>query len=138
MTDENNLINWLDFLKARTIEEFEMIVATDPEIRKAVYKLNELNADKEVRADYEMVAQNPEIRKAVYKLYELSADKKVRAEYEMRQKARRDRLWEIDNARQEGMEKKQIETARNALAEGLPINTISKITGLSPEEIAKL
>jgi len=60
----------------------------------------------------------------------------------MRQKARRDRLWEIDNARQngeeKGIEKNKVETARNALAEGIPINTISKITGLSPEEIAKL
>ena len=52
-----------------------------------------------------MVAvQNPEIRKAVDTLYELSADGKVRAEYEMRQKARRDRLWQIDNARQDGRE----------------------------------
>ena len=59
-----------------------------------------------------MVAvQNPEIRKAVNTLYELSADEKVRAEYEMRQKAWRDRLWQINNARQDGMEKKQIETA---------------------------
>ena len=51
-----------------------------------------------------MVAvQNPEIRKAVDTLYELSSDEKVRAEYEMHQKARRDRMWEIDNARQDGI-----------------------------------
>jgi len=39
---------------------------------------------------------------------------------------------------EKGMEKGIVETARNALAEGLPIGTISKITGLSPEQIAKL
>ena len=85
-----------------------------------------------------VAAENPEIRKAVDRLYELSADGKVRAEYEMRQKARRDWLWQIDSARQIGMEKGKVETARNALAEGLPISTISTITGLSPEQIAKL
>ena len=86
-----------------------------------------------------MVAvQNPEIRKAADKLYELSADKKVRAEYAMRLKARRDYQWMINSAREEGMEKGIVKTARNALAEGLPIDIISKITGLSSEQIAKL
>jgi len=134
MTDENNLINWLDFLKARTIEEFEMIVATDPEIRKAVYKLNELNADKEVRADYEMVAQNPEIRKAVYKLYELSEEKKVREEYDMRQKARRDWLWQIDNAREEGM-REGMEKARQ---DGIKAMYELIKEGKTPEEVKKI
>jgi len=73
---------WMQFLRAKRKEEFEMVAV-----------------------------QNPEIRKAVNTLYELSADEKVRAEYEMRQKAWRDRLWQINNARQDGMEKKQIETA---------------------------
>jgi len=52
-----------------------------------------------------MVAEkNPEIRKAVETLYELSADEKVRAEYEMRQKAWRDRMSGLEDAKQEGME----------------------------------
>ena len=52
-----------------------------------------------------MVAEkNPEIRKAVETLYELSADEKVRAEYEARQKAWRDRMSGLEDAKQEGME----------------------------------
>jgi len=61
---------WLQFLRSKRKEEFEMVAAT-----------------------------NPEIRKAVNTLYELSADEKVRAEYEMRMKAWRDRMSEIDGAK---------------------------------------
>ena len=61
---------WMQFLKAKRKEEFEMIAA-----------------------------ENPEIRKAVNTLYELSSDEKVRAEYEARKKAWRDRMSEIDGAK---------------------------------------
>jgi len=44
----------------------------------------------------------------------------------------------IEEGKAEGRAEGKVETARNALAEGLPIDTIRKITGLSPEEIAKL
>jgi predicted transposase/invertase (TIGR01784 family) len=37
-----------------------------------------------------------------------------------------------------GLEKKSIEIARNSLRVGLPVETISQITGLSPEEIEAL
>jgi hypothetical protein len=60
-----------------------------------------------------MVAvQNPEIRKAADTLYELSVDEKVRAEYEMRQKAWRDKMWQISSARQEGKREKSKEIER--------------------------
>jgi predicted transposase/invertase (TIGR01784 family) len=93
--------------------------------------------------EFEMAAvQNPEIRKAVNRLYELSADGKVRAEYEMRQKARRDWLWQLDNARQDGMEKGmekgRAETARNLKLLGASMDLIIKSTGLSQEEIDQL
>jgi predicted transposase/invertase (TIGR01784 family) len=92
-----NLLNWMQFLRAKTKEEFEMVAE-----------------------------RNPEIRKAVDTLYELSADEKVRAEYEMRQKAWRDRMWQIESAkesaRQEGVQK-----------------TLELIkSGKTPEEIMKI
>ena len=100
---------WLQFLRSKEKEEFEMVAA-----------------------------RNPEIRQAVDTLYELSADEKVRAEYEMRQKAWRDRISQFDDYYQEGMEKgiekgmkkRDIDIARNALAKGLPIDMIRDITGL--------
>jgi predicted transposase/invertase (TIGR01784 family) len=64
---------WMQFLRAKRKEEFEMVAE-----------------------------QNPEIRKAVDSLYEISADEKVRAEYEIRQKAWRDRMSQFDGYYQEG------------------------------------
>ena len=60
---------WLQFLLARTQEEFEMIAE-----------------------------RNPEIRKAKDALYTLSADPAVRGEYEMREKAWRDRVSQFHDA----------------------------------------
>ena len=111
--DGNDLLNWLNFFKTWTREEFDAVAAT-----------------------------NPEIRKAVDILYEISADEKVRAEYNARQKAWMDRQSQFDGyfkkGKAEGKAEGKVETARNALAEGLSIDIISKITGLTLEEIAKL
>ena len=74
--DGSTVWEWLQFLRSRQKEEFDMLAE-----------------------------RNPEIRKAVDTLYELSADEKVRAEYEMRLKAWRDRMSGFEDARQEGMEK---------------------------------
>jgi predicted transposase/invertase (TIGR01784 family) len=68
-SDGNRVWEWLQFLLAKTKEEFEMVAE-----------------------------KNPEIRKAADALYELSMDSKVRAEYEMREKAWRDRAAQFDDA----------------------------------------
>ena len=44
----------------------------------------------------------------------------------------------MEKGREEGMEKGREETARNALAQGLPIEIIQKITGLDMETIKSL
>jgi predicted transposase/invertase (TIGR01784 family) len=77
---------WTQFLKAKRKEEFEMIAA-----------------------------KNPEIRRAVDTLYDISADGKVRAEYEMRQKAWRDRMSQIEGYYQEGLEKGEREGRQEVL-----------------------
>ncbi len=82
--------------------------------------------------------KNPEIRKAVDTLYQLSANEKVRAEYEARKKAERDYINGMEGAYQQGERKGLEKTARNALAQGLPLEVVQKITGLSQEEISKL
>jgi predicted transposase/invertase (TIGR01784 family) len=117
-----------------------------------------------VKEEYEMIAErNPEIRHAVDTLYQLSSNEEVRAEYEMRQKAWRDRLNQVDGyyqdgilkglekgraegraegrteGRAEGMQQglgKGLETAaRNALAKGISVELIHDITGLNIETI---
>jgi len=78
--DGQRVWEWLQFLLARTQEEFEMIAE-----------------------------RNPEIRKATDALYTLSADPAVRVEYEMREKAWRDRVSQFADAEEKGIEKGRAE-----------------------------
>ena len=88
------------------------------------------------KEDFEMVAEkNPEIRKAVDTLYELSADEEVRAQYEMRQKARLDRLTQLAESYQDGLAKGKLEVAQNLKAMGLSPDQIATATGLTLDEI---
>ena len=75
-SDGTNVWEWMQFLRAKTREEFEMIAS-----------------------------ENTEIRKAVNTLYDLSADEKIRAEYEQRQKALRDRQSALYGAKIDALEK---------------------------------
>ena len=107
---------WLQFLRSKGKEEFEMVAA-----------------------------KNPEIRKAVDTLYELSADEEVRAEYERRQKAWRDRQSQnegyyqdgIQKGLAEGIEKERMEIIRNAIGKGFPLETIHDFTGIDMETIER-
>jgi predicted transposase/invertase (TIGR01784 family) len=100
---------WMQFLRGKQREEFDMIAA-----------------------------KNPEIRKAVDTLYELSADEKVRAEYEMRQKAWRDRVSQIEGAYEDGEQKKAVEVAKKAKEKGATIDFIMDISGLTEQQIREL
>jgi hypothetical protein len=50
--------------------------------------------------------------------------------------------WKLEDAlvveREEGLERGRVEIARNALGEGVPVEFIQKITGLSTEIIQSL
>ncbi|MDR2052366.1 MAG: hypothetical protein LBP80_03050 [Treponema sp.] len=45
---------------------------------------------------------------------------------------------EREEAREEGREERSFEVAKNALAKGLPLDTISEITGINIETIKQL
>ena len=118
--DGSAVWEWLQFLRSRQKEEFEMVAE-----------------------------RNPEIRKAVNTLYKLSGDEQVRAEYEMRLKAWRDRLSQNEGyyqdgvlkgreeGRAEGRDKALLETARNLKNMGLSAEQIKAATSLSPDTINK-
>jgi predicted transposase/invertase (TIGR01784 family) len=119
--DGSGICAWLQFLRSKNKEEFEMVAE-----------------------------KNPEIRKAVDKLYVLSADEEARAQYEWRLKCIRDSNSLIDGALERGREEGKIEgyangkaekareTARNFKKMGLSTEQIAQGTGLSPDEIEKL
>jgi len=92
---------------------------------------------------------NPRLGKAVGILKELSADERTRMLYEDREKARRDIASLLGGARREGIAEGRAEEraegharlaniTRNFLALGVPIDTITKATGLTREEIETL
>jgi len=122
--DGNAVWEWLQFLRARRKEEFEMIAE-----------------------------RNPEIRKAVDTLYELSADEDVRLEYERRQKAWRDRQSQNEGYYQDGIQKgreegiileqersykEKLQNAANFKRLGVSMEIIAQATSLSVAEIEKL
>ena len=81
-----------------------------------------------------LATKSPELRKAVGVLKELSADERTRMIAEDREKARRDEASRLGGAIREN----RLEIARNALAEGLSFDLVSKITGLDLEMIEKI
>ena len=90
-----------------------------------------------------MIAQkNPEIRQTANTLYTLSADEATRAEYEAQLKARRDLhakvAYAYDDGLAKGIEKGREETARNALAKGMPLELVQDITGIDAETLKSL
>lgn len=83
-----------------------------------------------------------EIKKAKEELIRLSGDKIEVELYEQRKFAILDRVSDLENAEKKGMEKGKkegiFEVVKNALEQGLDIETISKLTGLTREEIKSL
>ncbi len=117
-SDTSPLWSWMQFFAARSEGEFEMTVK-----------------------------DNPALGGLYGKLKELSADDKVRQLAEAREKARRDEAsrnaYRNRVAYEQGIEqgvgqerkRKALETAREAIALGLPGDQIAKLSGLSLEEV---
>jgi predicted transposase/invertase (TIGR01784 family) len=88
------------------------------------------------------VKEIPEVQEALEELKVLSADDEFRAEYNAHVKAQNDMRSRETNAeargKAEGELKKARETALSMLADKLPLETISKYTGLSLEELKVL
>lgn len=91
----------------------------------------------------EMLAEkNEKIRKAYKALQLISKDDYARMMYEAREAELKDQLTRIKEAEERGKLEGKLEgkreVARNFLAMGLPVDSVVKATGLSPEEVEKL
>lgn len=86
-----------------------------------------------------MIATKNEYLQAAYdELEKISADEQKRMEYEDRQKAIYAFNTSMEEAEEKGKYEKSIEVAKEAIKLGVNIEMISKMTGLSLEEIKKL
>lgn len=88
------------------------------------------------------MVDNKYVKKAEKELEYLSGDEETRRLAELREKAIRDELAAIAQAKDEGINQgislEKIETAKKMLAKKMKINLIMEITGLSKEEIEKI
>jgi predicted transposase/invertase (TIGR01784 family) len=108
-SDGKGIWDWLQFLRSKTKEEFDMVAET-----------------------------NEEIRKAVKQLYILSQDQKNRDEYEWRLKCLRDYNTGMNSAFRSGKAEGKAEVAKKMKARGRSIEEIAEDTGLSVDEIETL
>ena len=85
-----------------------------------------------------LMASNKGIREAGEILMTISEDEREWAIQESRYKAQTDYESGINCAHAKGVEEGVRNTARGMKAENIPIETITKITGLTPEQVAAL
>ena len=89
-----------------------------------------------------LMASSEGIREAGEVLMEISEDLTAWAQQEMRYKAQMDYESGINTAHHKGVEEGRaegkMEDARGMKAENIPLETIVKITGLTPEQVAAL
>ncbi|MFC5404054.1 Rpn family recombination-promoting nuclease/putative transposase [Cohnella soli] len=94
----------------------------------------------------ELMRMDETIKEAEARLSYLASDEETRRLYAIREKALHDRASWLEDAEAEGREKGRVEgtaetlklTALRMLQKGLPIATISEVTGLDEKEIESL
>lgn len=104
----------------------------------ALEKWLEFLVEPESNTVRQLELSNEEIKLAKSELYRLSMDSKEREQYNMREKAIYDRISALENAENKGKMERELELVRESLKQGLEISLISKITGLSEEEILNI
>ena len=104
----------------------------------ALEKWLEFLVEPESNTVRQLELSNEEIKLAKSELYRLSMDSKEREQYNMREKAIYDRISALENSRENGIKEGIEKVVKESLSQGLEISLISKITGLSEEEILKI
>ncbi len=127
--DGSILWEWLKFFSARTEGEFEMTAKNNPTLKKVWGRLKELSADENERLLAQAREKERRDREAQIKTGYL------RGEQSGLKKGRKEGIRE---GIREGTEKTQLEIALKALHDGMSMEVIARITGLSIEEIENL
>lgn len=86
----------------------------------------------------ELIEMDSAIKRAEKKLEYLSSDKEAIELYQARENALHERANMISSAKAEGQVEKALQVAKNMLASGIDIETISKFTEMPVEELKKL
>ncbi len=154
---DNDCIKWMKFFNAKTKEELIMLSEASPSIKKATNLLMSMSMDEETRQKYEEREEYLFERKMMLQLAEKAGMEKGieigREEGRIEGKEEgieigREEGIEIgrevgkvegrEEGREEGMAIAGKKVAINLVALGMDDETISKVTGLSQEEVKKL
>jgi predicted transposase/invertase (TIGR01784 family) len=116
-TDGTMLWDWLKFLSARQEEELKMLAEKNPQVGKAVARLQELTEDERAR----LLAESRE---------KMAWDNAARM-HAAREKGLKEGL-------EKGLEEGLLSVAHAALKRNLPVEEIMALTGLSREKISNI
>ena len=120
-SENDDLSQWVSFIKADSKEVLESMAKVNPNIDKAVNVLTTMSQDKKARAEYlsrEMALHDEatKIEEAMEEGYEQGLEKGI----------------------EQGIEKANIKNAKNFLKLGVDIDIIVQATGLSKDKVLQL
>ena len=143
-----------DKLEIHFIQLTKFMKEAKKEENKELWNWLTFICDKNEKEVKKAMEENKEIKKANEQLEYLTGDEAVRRMAFLREKAERDYVTNMSGAREEGIEKgkkigvkegikegeknKAIEIAKEMLKEGMEIEKIIKITGLTKEEMKEI
>ena len=125
----DKLLDWLYFLENPKSERVEKNMGENKELKRAVKELNKISEDEKMQRIAELREKAILDEKAIYaRGFDVGEEKG-------RQEGREEGRLE---GRLEGRKEEKIEIAKELLKESFPTDKISKITGLTEEEIENL
>lgn len=124
--ENDDLSQWVSFIKADSKEVLDKMAKVNPNIDKAVNVLTTMSQDKKARAEY--LSREMALHDEATKIEEAMEEGYEQGREEGREQG-------IKEGIKEGEEQAKIETARNLLKLGVDIDIIVKSTNLSEEKI---
>ncbi|WP_297135345.1 Rpn family recombination-promoting nuclease/putative transposase [Terrisporobacter sp.] len=124
----------IHFIEIPKLKKFE----SSEEIVDLLEGWVEFLRDPESEVVRKLEMSNKEIREAKDELYRLSRSSRERELYYMREKSLKDEISALASAEEKGMEKAKVDIARNMLKNGMDVNMVVDITGLSIDDIEKI
>jgi predicted transposase/invertase (TIGR01784 family) len=117
--DGEKLYRWAEFFKAKGREEYRMMAEqmTEPAIKEAAMRVLELNDDERMM---------------------LLAESRDKFMWDLSSRERASFAEGIEKGKAEGITEAKAEAARSMKADNIPVEKISRYTGLSPEQIDRL
>ncbi|MGP1520013.1 MAG: Rpn family recombination-promoting nuclease/putative transposase [Treponema sp.] len=132
-TKQEHLINWMKIINAEDKEERKMLARTSPIFKLLNEKIEEITRSPEEERVFD---SRMKMRSDILTEMEINYNEGIKKGIE--KGIEQGREEGIEQGREEGSYAKAVETARECLILKMEIETISKITGLTREEIEKL